>query len=48
MDGIALDKSLIDTRKEFNYQVPDYDVMVKEMIEFLKIHDVFYKQYQIL
>ena len=48
VDGIALDKSLIDTRKEFNYQVPDYDVMVKEMIEFLKIHDVFYKQYQIL
>ena len=48
VDGVALDKSLIDTRKEFEYQVPDYEIMVKEMIEFIKSNKVFYEQYQIL
>lgn len=47
VDGIALDKSLIDTRKDFNYQVPDYDIMVKEMIDMIKENKSFYSTYEI-
>ena len=47
VDGIALDKSLIDTRKEFNYQVPEYETMVKEMIEMIKENKSLYSTYGI-
>lgn len=47
VDGIALDKSLIDTRKEFNYQVPDYETMIKEMIEMIKENESLYSTYEI-
>lgn len=30
------DKTLIDTRKEFNYTVPSYEEMIKEMVEEIK------------
>lgn len=47
VDGIALDKSLIDTRKECNYQVPDYETMVKEMIDMIKENKSLYSTYEI-
>ena len=47
VDGIALDKSLIDSRKEFNYQVPDYETMVKEMIAMIEENKSFYSTYEI-
>lgn len=47
VDGIALDKSLIDTRKEFNYQVPNYDIMIKEMIDMMKENKSLYPTYEI-
>ena len=47
VDGVALDKSLIDTRKEFNYQIPNYNIMVKEMIDMVKENKSFYSTYEI-
>ena len=32
IDGKRIDKSFIDTRKEINYTIPDYDCMVRDMI----------------
>lgn len=45
VDGVFSDKSLIDTRKEFVYQVPSYEVMVNEMIEFIIHNKTIYSQY---
>lgn len=46
VDGIALDKSLVDSRKEFEYQIPNYETMVKEMIELIKENKSFYSTYE--
>ena len=35
-DGKAVDKSLLDTRGEINYQIPSYETMVMEMVEDMK------------
>jgi dTDP-4-dehydrorhamnose reductase len=37
-DGYFTDKSFIDTREEKNYCIPDYDTMIKEMVEFMKVN----------
>ncbi len=41
-DGKAVDKSLLDTRGEINYQIPSYETMVMEMVESMKCHDSLY------
>lgn len=46
VDGIALDKSLVDTRKEFKYQIPNYETMVKEMITLIKENKSLYSTYK--
>lgn len=33
------DKSLINNRKDFNYKIPDYNVMLKELFEWMKNYD---------
>lgn len=45
VDGKDLDKSFIDTRKEMNYSIPSYDVMVKELATFIYKNDKLYQQY---
>lgn len=45
VDGKKVDKSFIDTRKEINYQIPDYDTMISDMILFMKNNQELYRQY---
>ena len=47
VDGKAVDKSFIDTRKEINYRIPSYEEMVKDMAKLIFDNPVLYKQYQV-
>jgi len=47
VDGISADKSLKRTRFEFNYLIPDYEIMVKELAEWMKKHKNLYPHYNI-
>ncbi len=47
VDGKKVDKSFVDTRAEINYVIPDYDLMVKEMIALIKFNREFYLQYEV-
>ncbi len=42
-----IDKSLINTRNDFNHQVPDYKTMLYEMKEWIVAHATFYSHYQL-
>ena len=46
IDGKEVDKSFIDTRKEINYTIPSYEIMVKEMVGLMK-NNKLYTQYNI-
>ncbi len=43
--GRELDKSFIDTRKEINFIIPDYEIMIKELIDFMSRNKKLYAQY---
>ncbi len=45
-DGKNVDKSFIDTRCEINYKIPDYEEMIREMVELIKNNNL-YTQYKI-
>lgn len=45
VDGVSADKSLISTPFEFGYKIPNYDVMVKEMADWIKSHKELYRHY---
>jgi len=47
VDGKTIDKSFVDTRKLINYTIPDYPVMIKEMIQNMRDNSVLYGQYNI-
>lgn len=47
IDGKEVDKSFIDTRKEINYTIEGYDVMIKEMINLIINNKNIYSQYTI-
>jgi dTDP-4-dehydrorhamnose reductase len=42
----VLDKTLVNTRTDFNYTVPSYSVMVSEMKEWIESHQDLYEHYQ--
>ncbi|MEG1884593.1 MAG: SDR family NAD(P)-dependent oxidoreductase, partial [Clostridia bacterium] len=44
-DGFSADKTLIRTRFDFPSCVPDYEVMVREMAEWMHAHASLYPQY---
>jgi len=44
-EDFVLDKSLINTRTDFDYKVPDYETMIKEMREWMENHKEFYSHY---
>ena len=46
VDGKEVDKSFIDTRKEIDYIIPDYDVMINEMVDLI-INNKLYDQYKV-
>lgn len=45
IDGINLDKSLIRTRYDFNYVVPDYEKMVAELAQWINQYKFMYPHY---
>ncbi|WP_373472201.1 SDR family oxidoreductase [Carnobacterium alterfunditum] len=44
-ENLSLDKSLINNRIDFNFQVPDYETMVFEMKQWMYTHKEFYPHY---
>ena len=47
IDGRVVDKSFIDTRAEIDFNIPNYDEMIKEMIVYIKNHKLEYSQYDL-
>ena len=47
IEGINADKSLKRTKFEFNYLIPDYEVMVAELAKWVKEHKNMYPHYNI-
>lgn len=47
VEGVNADKSLKRTKFEFDYLVPDYETMVKEMAEWIKNHKDLYPHYHL-
>lgn len=44
-DSLISDKSLIRTRKLLNYMIPDYDIMLQELKEWMEQHKDLYPHY---
>ena len=42
---IVNDKSIICTRKDIHFVIPDYETMIKEMSAWIKNHSDWYNQY---
>ena len=47
VEGVNADKSLKRTKFEFDYLIPDYEEMVKEMAEWIKKHKELYPHYNL-
>ena len=47
IDGRDTNKSFLDTRHELGYEIPSYDVMIKNMIELINNENKLYSQYSI-
>lgn len=47
VEGIVADKTLIRTNNEFNYQIPNYEVMVNEMADWMRVHKDLYPHYNL-
>lgn len=47
VSGRATDKSLLDTRKKRGDKIPDYDVMVHDMVSFMKGNSELYAHYKL-
>lgn len=47
VDGISADKSLIRTKFEFDYLIPDYETMVVELAEWMRNHKDMYPHYNL-
>lgn len=44
-DGFSVDKTLIRTNHDFAYDVPNYEIMVSEMAEWMNVHKSLYPHY---
>ena len=44
VDGKKVNKSFIDTRHEINYEIPSYEIMIKEMANLIQ-NNKYYRQY---
>lgn len=45
VEGVTADKTLIRTRFDFDYRIPDYETMIKELAEWMKNHKAMYPHY---
>lgn len=48
VEGIVADKTLIQTNNLFEFQIPSYEIMVRELAEWMKDHKELYPHYNIL
>lgn len=48
VDGVTADKSLVRTNFEFKYEIPDYETMVSELADWMRIHRSLYPHYDII
>lgn len=44
---IQIDKTLVRTRFDFDYQIPDYEKMVSDLADWVKQHSYLYPQYDL-
>ncbi len=44
---LVVDKSLINTRRDFKYDIPDYKKMVREIKDWIIAHKTLYKHYEV-
>ena len=47
VDGVSADKSLVRTNFKFDYLIPDYETMVREMADWMRAHRSLYPHYDI-
>lgn len=47
VQGIVADKTLIRTNNDFNYKIPDYEVMIRDLAEWMKEHKSLYPHYNL-
>ena len=47
VDGIRADKSLKRTRFDFDYIIPDYEIMVSELAKWIFDHKDLYPHYHL-
>jgi dTDP-4-dehydrorhamnose reductase len=47
VEGVNADKSLIRTRFDLDYIIPDYDTMVREMAQWMRDHKQLYPHYNL-
>lgn len=45
--GRVTDKTLMDTRQQLDHVIPNYDEMVRDMVDFMKLHPDLYSQYSL-
>lgn len=46
VEGVSHDKTLVNTRNDFNYSIPEYPEMIKEMKEWIITHPDLYPHYE--
>lgn len=46
-EDFMVDKTLINTRKDFKYNIPDYKTMVEEMKDWMLTHKTLYQHYKV-
>lgn len=44
---LSVDKTLINTRTDFDFNIPDYHTMIKEMKDWIMSHKEFYNHYEV-
>lgn len=47
VEGVTADKTLIRTRFEFDYRIPDYETMIVELAEWMQNHKELYPHYSL-
>lgn len=47
VDGVTADKSLVRTNFKFDYKIPDYETMVRELADWMRSHRSLYPHYEI-
>jgi len=45
--GRITDKTFLDTRHELAYDIPDYEIMVRDMVAFIRVHPELYPHYRL-